>query len=159
MIHLEKVTVKNFWDIVDLSVDESQEDFVAPNMGSVAEAYLTVGTECSAFPFGIYDDETPVGFLMIGYNLSALFETADVLKNNYLLWRLMIDKKHQKKGYGREALRLALEFVRTQPCGKAEYCVTSYEPENVVAKKLYSSFGFAETGEKDDGEDIAVLKL
>ena len=86
-------------------------------------------------------------------------EPLDVIKNNYLLWRLMIDEKHQKKGYGREAMKLALEFVKTWPCGKAEYWVTSYEPENEAAKKLYESFGFAETGEMDDEENIAVLKL
>ena len=49
--------------------------------------------------------------------------------------------------------------VACWPCGKAEYWVTSYEPENEAAKKLYESFGFAETGEMDDEENIAVLKL
>ena len=71
----------------------------------------------------------------------------------------MIDEKYQQKGYGREAVRLALEFIRTFPCGKAEYCVLSYEPENIIAKKLYASFGFEETGEIAGGEAIAVLKL
>ena len=49
----------------------------------------------------------------------------------------MIDKRYQKQGFGREAVRLALEFVRTWPHGKAEACVTSYNPENEAAKKLY----------------------
>ena len=71
----------------------------------------------------------------------------------------MIDKRYQKKGYGREAVRLALAFVRTWPHGEAEACVTSYNPENKVAKRLYASFGFAENGETDDDEIVAVLKL
>lgn len=47
----------------------------------------------------------------------------------YYIWRFMIDKKYQKRGYGKEALKLAINFIRTFPCGKAEYCVLSYEPE------------------------------
>ena len=164
MIRLEKIDVKNVWDILELKVAESQKSFVASNSESIIDAYTTVGTDCTAFPFGIYDDEEPVGFLMLGYNVAAMEmicgeEPLDVVKNNYLLWRLMIDEKHQKKGYGREAMKLALEFVKTWPCGKAEYWVTSYEPENEVAKRLYESFGFVENGEMDGDENIAVLKL
>ena len=83
----------------------------------------------------------------------------EILRNNYSLWRFMIDRKYQNRGYGREALRLALDFVRTLPCGEAEYCELSYEPENTVARDLYRSFGFVETGDMDGDEIIAVLKL
>lgn len=159
MIHLEKIDAKNVWDIIDLRVSASQEDFVAPNTISIVEAYTAIGTGCTAFPFGIFEDDKPVGFLMLGYNIAAMYDGPDVVKNNYLLWRLMIDEKYQQKGYGREAIRLALDFIRTWPCGEAAYCVTSYEPENEVAKKLYLSLGFTETGETVDGEDVAVLKL
>ena len=71
----------------------------------------------------------------------------------------MIDKRYQGRGYGRQTLKLALDFVRTFPCGQAEYCEISYEPENTVAKKLYQSFGFEENGEMDGEELVAVLKL
>ena len=72
-------------------------------------------------------------------------------------WWLM--KKYQGNGYGKEAIRLALEFIRTFPCGKAEYCYLSYEPENINAKRLYSKFDFIENGEMDGEEIVAVLKL
>lgn len=62
----------------------------------------------------------------------------------------MIDESHQKKGYGREAIRLALEFIKTFPCGKAEYCWLSYEPENEVARRLYV---FMETYKKQTRRD------
>ena len=164
MIHLEKIDAKNLWDVVELKVARSQKNFVADNRDSILEAYLAVGTECKAFPFAIYNDKTPVGFLMIGYNEAAMYglydeESPASVKNNYSLWRLMIDKKYQGKGYGREAVRLALEFIRTWPCGKAEYCELSYEPENEAAKNLYHSFGFVENGETDGDETVAVLKL
>ena len=71
----------------------------------------------------------------------------------------MIDKRYQGRGYGREAIRLALDFIRTWPCGKAEYCEISYEPENENAAKLYHSMGFEENGETDGDEIVAVLKL
>ena len=53
MIHLEKINSNNVWDIVDLKVAEDQEGFVASNSDSIIEAYTTIGTGCSAFPFGI----------------------------------------------------------------------------------------------------------
>ena len=162
MVHLEKVTSKNFLELLDLSIFESQYPFVADNEESLAEAYLAVTSgEAYAWPFAIYNDETLVGFLMIGYNEAALEgpDAPKVLKDNYSLWRLLIDKRFQKQGFGREALRLALEFVKTWPRGEAELCATSYNPENEVAKKLYASFGFAENGEMDEDELVAVLKL
>ena len=164
MIHLEKIDYRNVWDIVDLKVARSQKEFVAGNGDSIIQAYAAIGTECQAFPFGIYNDNKPVGFLMIGYNEAVLydvedFESPEALKNSYSIWRLMIDKKHQGKGYGRDAIRLALDFIRTWPCGKAEYCEISYEPENEAARKLYCSLGFKENGEMDGDEIVAVMKL
>ena len=162
MVHLEKVTCKNEVDVINLNIFESQYPFVADNAESLADAYIAVTSDSAyAYPFAIYNDDTLVGFLKLGYNEAALYgqDAPASLKNNYSLWRLMIDKRYQKKGFGREAIRLALEFVRTWPHGKAEACVTSYNPENEVAKKLYASFGFTENGETDEDEIVAVLKL
>ncbi len=164
MIHLEPIDAKNLWDVVDLKVKKKQKTFVAPNGGSLLEAYLAVGSACRAFPFAVCNDKKPVGFLMIGFNEAAMYdlydeEAPECLRNNYSLWRLMIDRRYQGRGYGREAVRLALDFVRTWPCGKADYCELSYEPENKRAKKLYHSFGFVENGEMDGDEVIALLKL
>lgn len=163
MIHLEKIDYRNIWDIIELEVTEPQEEFVASNQISLAQAYGVRDSETKAFPFGIYHDDTPVGFLMIGFNEAATYgddeEPPGTLAGNYSLWRLMIDRRYQRKGYGREAVKQALAFIRTWPCGKAEYCALSYEPENTVAAKLYRSFGFEENGEMDDDEIVAVLKL
>ena len=80
-------------------------------------------------------------------------------KDSYEVRRFMIDKRYQGKGFGREAVRLALEFIRTWPSGRSEACVTSYNPDNEVARKLYASFGFVENGDIVDDEIVAVLKL
>lgn len=160
MLRLEKINGKNVWDILKLKVAPEQDSFVARNDVSIIEAYTAITGNGFAFPFGIYDDETAVGFLMIGFDKDDYWEDAPaVATGNYNLWRLMIDSRYQNKGYGKQALILALEFIRSQPCGKAEYCWLSYEPENEVAYHLYRSFGFVETGEWDGEEKIAVLKL
>ncbi len=160
MIRLEKVNGKNVWDILKLKVSDDQRNFVAGNDTSIIEAYTAITGNGYAFPFGIYENEIPVGFLMIGFDVDDYWDDApDIAKGNYNLWRLMIDKAYQGKGLGREAVSLALDFIKTFPCGTAKYCWLSYEPENEVARRLYSSFGFAETGEMDGEELIATLKL
>ena len=160
MLRLEKINGHNVWDILKLKVAENQRHFVASNDKSIIEAYTTITGNGYAFPFGIYEDNTPVGFLMIGFDTDDYWDDAPIIaKGNYNLWRLMIDKIYQNKGYGKEAVRLALEFIKTFPCGKAEYCWLSYEPENEIASQLYRSFGFVETGEMYEEELIAILKL
>lgn len=160
MLRLEKVNGKNVWDLLKLKVSGNQRSFVASNDTSIIEAYTAITGNGYAFPFGIYEDDVPVGFLMIGFDVDDYWEDApEIAKGNYNLWRLMIDKEFQGKGYGKEAVRLALEYIKTMPCGKAEYCWLSYEPDNEVAKRLYSSFGFTETGEMDGEEAITVLKI
>lgn len=162
-VRLVEVGIKNFEELVELEIFESQYNFVADNCYSLAEAYANISNGRYAKPFGIYVGDEPVGFLMIGYNISdadADREKFPLLIDNYLIWRFMIDKKHQKKGYGREAMKLALDFIRTFPCGKAEYCWLSYNPENEVARKLYGSFGFEEMKMPDGWDEVpAVLKL
>lgn len=160
MLHLEKINGKNVWDILKLKVSKSQKEFVAANDVSIIEAYTAITANGHAFPFGIYNEKIPVGFLMIGFDIDDYWDDAPrIAKGNYNLWRLMIDQNYQKKGFGRKAVALGLEFIKSFPCGKAEYCWLSYEPENDAARQLYNSFGFVETGDRDGDEIIAVLKL
>ena len=160
MVRLEKINAKNIWEILKLKVNDEQKEFVAPNDMSIIEAYIAITSNGHAFPFGIFDDDIPVGFLMIGFDVDDSFENPpQIAYGNYSIWRFMIDEKYQNKGYGKEAMKLALDFIRTFPCGKAEYCYLSYDPDNTKAKELYSRFGFMENGEKDDDEVVAVLKL
>ena len=160
MLTLEKIDTKNVWALTRLRVCPEQEDFVAPNDLSIIEAYATLAEGGYALPMGIYDRDTPVGFLMIGYDSPSPEASPAFLANGaYSVWRLMIDREHQHKGYGRQALQLALDFIRTFPCGPAAVCYLSYEPENTAAKALYVSFGFHENGERDGTEVVAVLEL
>ena len=160
MIRLERISGNNVWEILKLRVSENQRSFVAPNDISIIEAYIAQNENGHAFPFGIYDHETPVGFCMIGYDVDDSWTDAPaVATKNYNVWRLMIDERYQGKGFGKEAMKQILDFIRTGPCGSAEKCWLSYEPENTAAKELYRSFGFRETGDRDGNEIIAILDL
>lgn len=75
------------------------------------------------------------------------------LKEQYTLWKLMIDKEHQNRGYGREALRLGIKFLADKFGATEIY--TAYESSNSVARDLYRSFGFRETGEVA-GNDVEM---
>ncbi|MGM9588059.1 MAG: hypothetical protein ACI3VA_11325 [Candidatus Limivicinus sp.] len=52
-----------------------------------------------------------------------------------------------------------MDYIRAFPCGPADCCWLSYEPENTAAKTLYHRFGFRENGETDGDEIVAVLPL
>ena len=165
-IHLEPINDDNFYAITLLRVSKEQKNFVANNTYSLVHAYLNVINNKPVFPFGIFCDDKPVGFIMIAYdNLSEKVKDNPhcnwFICNNYMIWRLMIDKKYQGKGYAKEAMNLALDFIRTLPCGKAEYCWLSYDIKNSTARSLYRSFGFEEVPEAyyEGGEMPAILKL
>ena len=64
---LVKIDNQNVWDIVKLKVREDQSSFVATNDYSIIEAYATISSGYVALPFGLYEEEQPVGFVMIGY--------------------------------------------------------------------------------------------
>lgn len=160
MLKLKKINRKNIGEILKLELFDNQKSFVAPNNISIIEAYIAITENNDVFTFGIYKDDTPIGFLMIGFDVNSDDEGAPrIAKDNYNIWRLMIDKKFQGKGFGKKAMNLALEFVNTFPCGTAKYCWLSYESDNYVARQLYQSVGFVETDEKDGEEIVAILKL
>lgn len=160
MLKLKKINRNNVVEILKLEVFDNQKSFVATNNSSIIEAYIAITENNDVFTFGIYNDDTPIGFLMIGYDVNSDDEGAPMIaKGNYNIWRLMIDKEFQGKGFGKKVMDLALEFVNTFPCGTAKYCWLSYESDNDLARKLYKSVGFVETDEKDGEEIVAIMKL
>lgn len=156
MIELRKITCDNLNECIKLEPYENQTSFVASNVLSLAEAYVALtNNECVPMPYAIYNDETMIGFVMLSYN-----KPDEIIKENYYyVWRFMIDKNYQKKGYGTNAMKKALDLIKIFPHGKVSSVYLSYEPENVVAKKLYETFGFVETGIIEDGEMVSKLEL
>jgi len=163
MIELRKITKDNFGTVLKLKLAEGQNKFVASNIYSLAEAYVELtNSEKPALPFAIYNDDEVVGFAMMQYEK---IDADEFLFTNYgdsavyCFFRFMIDAKHQRKGYGRQAMAKILEYLKTFPQGEVSAISLSYEPTNEVARKLYASFGFVETGHLEDGEMVARLGL
>ena len=81
----------------------------------------------------------------------------DASDREALIYRFMIDRRHQGKGYGRAALVLALDEIRALP--HVRKVSISYMPDNATAKAFYASLGFVEVGLDEDGEMIAELAV
>ena len=94
-----------------------------------------------ARPYALYEGEEPVGFIMFDWRPE---------KKWVEIWRLMIDYRHQGKGYGRRAMELALEKIRRAEL--FDRVQLYYVPGNEKARALYHSLGFGETGSTLDGE-------
>lgn len=145
MITLKPITKDNIEQVLALKVNENQKSFVITTAESLAKAYVYYNT---AWPFAVYQDDLPVGFIMMGY-----YEE----KNYYTLWEFLIDGKYQGKGYGRKALLLGIQFLHDTFQVKEIY--TGVALGNQVAKKLYMSLGFEETGLCENGMEELRLRL
>ena len=141
---LREITRENWLQCVRLKVAPEQEPFVAPNGVSLAQSKY----EPEWVPLALYDDDEMVGFVMYGVSPE---------EGKHWILRVMVDRRYQGKGYGRAAMRLLLDRLRTIP-GCDEVAI-SYEPENDVARRLYASCGFRETGEIIEGETVARLSF
>jgi len=152
MREIRPVTKDNWKELIRLKVREDQTHFVASNLYSIAEAQFGDDYEghWDLHPFGIYDGDTPVGFLMYAYNF-------DHPKQQAFIQRLMVADAFQGKGYGRFGMEKMLETFRADE--RIREVGISYEPENEVARKLYASLGFDETGKMIEGEVEAILRL
>ena len=159
MIRLEEITNKNIWKVCTLEPFEEQKDFVAENIQSLAEAYATRNEGNNALPLAVYKDDELIGFVMIGKGTVGNEEESDLIKENYCLWRLMIDKKFQGKGFGKQTMDAVMALIRTFPFGEAKKVWLSYEPENTRARDIYNKYGFAENGEMCGNEIVAVYEL
>lgn len=145
MITLREVTKDTVRAICRLAVRPDQTNFVAPNAVSIAQAYFD--REIAWFR-AIYADDTPVGFLM-------LEDEPD--KQHYHLWRFMIDARYQSLGFGKRALEVLMEHVRTRPGASA--LTLSCVPGEGSPGPFYERMGFSYTGEKDEDELVMRREL
>jgi diamine N-acetyltransferase len=93
------------------------------------------------------DGNTVVGFL------AMVFDRKD---KDYWILRLLIDERYQKKGYGRAACSLGIQWMKEHG---APWVKISFEPKNMVAEKLYRSLGFNPTGQMEDDEIVYKMDL
>jgi diamine N-acetyltransferase len=143
-VTLREITEDTVRQICILTVRQDQAGFVAPNAVSIAQAHF----DEKAWFRGIYADDTPVGFVML---------QDDTEKPEYFLWRFMIDSRYQGMDFGRRAIDLLLEYVRTRP-GATELLTSIVEAEG-GPQEFYEKLGFKLTGEYDEGEALMRLPL
>jgi diamine N-acetyltransferase len=149
-IELRKLTNDNFIGVMNLEVAENQRKFVAPNSVSIAVAHFSK----YATMRGIFYEDDPVGFVMLADPVSGEEE----YNGMYFLWRFMIDKNHQGKGYGKAAMKLVLDYVRNRP--NAVYLYSSYETGEHGPEKFYlEKIGFEKTGKMLGDEFMIRIKL
>lgn len=144
VVELREVTKEDVRAICRLAVAPGQMSFVAPNAVSFAEALF----EPKAWYRGVYADGTPVGFAMLSIDRDA---------PEYYLWRFMIDARYQGRGYGRAAMALIIDFVRTLP--RATDLIVSWVPGDGGPEPFYRGLSFEATGEMDGIEVVGGLAL
>ena len=142
-VELREVTRENLRDVLRLAVRQDQENLVAPNAVSIAQAHFEEGAWFRA----IYAGDAAVGFIMVGRR----DDDCDYL------WRLMVDASHQRQGYGRRGMELLIEETRTRR-GKRSI-VLSHAKHDGHAGPFYERLGFVYTGEEEDGELVMRLDL
>ena len=128
MIMLEELNVDNWLKVMELTVSEEQKDiFPISNVYWVGISRYEEKTTL----YAIKNDELYVGMVGIGYDEDGV--------SGYIN-PMMIDEKHQGKGYSKEAMLLAIEKL------KSEYKVSEihlgHRKNNMKAGKLYESLGF-----------------
>ena len=145
-IELRNVTKENWIDCIRLSLHPEQESYLASNVASIAESKFEPNNQLRA----IYKKEDAIGFL------AFCVEDEPPDPELYWLFRFMIDKKFQNKGYGTEALKLVIKEIKGLG---AKRIYTMHKPKNKIAKKLYQKIGFSYIGSLEDGDLLMEIKV
>ena len=156
MVEFREITWDNFIECIELQITEEQKRFMSSNQHTLAEAYLASKEGQVILTYAIYKDERMVGFIMMDYDDGD----GDFQSSNYGVFKMMIDRRYQGNGYGKEAMIKAIQLAESAAHGKARIVEITYQSENTVAKQLYASLGFVETGQiHPSGEVYAQLVL
>lgn len=129
MVYLTDIDVET--GCIDLEVEDSQKDYVCTSLVMLARAWLH--RRLRPRVFNVYDGDTAVG---MGMYLDC------PEKDAYDFCQLFIDKRYQRRGYGKAAVKLVLEEMRQErKYSKVSMC---YVEGNEVSRKLFECFGFVE---------------
>ena len=149
-IELRAITDEDKNKVSSLEVSDSQKLYIASNRQSL-ETAAKEENQNIARPFAIYADEQLVGFTMFAFDLDSQYP-----HDRYWLWRFMIDKNLQGKGYGSAALEQIIAYFRQHG---ANHILLSTKETNTTALSLYHKYDFAETGELNNEEIVLRLNL
>ena len=171
MIELRPISIldEQMPECIALRVTPEQEDFVASNAISLAQAYGVniererTGKGNIVAPYAAYQDGKMVGFTMYVYVPDCADDPDDEPyegnEPHYYIWRLFVDKNHQGKGIGREILRQITEIIKSKPYGEARVCFSSYDPDNIASKTTFAHVGYEEDGRVIGGEAVCKIGI
>ena len=149
-VTLREITDDNRDAVTALSAGPAEGRFVA----SVAKSFKDAEETPEGHPWyrAIYAGDVPVGFLMLSWDVTP----APGILGPWFLWRLLIDERYQRHGYGRDALRVVIELIRA--AGATEL-LTSYVPGDGGPWPFYEKLGFRPTGEIEEDEIVIRLPI
>lgn len=149
-VRLRPLTDENRAELEALELAPGQDRFVNRVSEALAEAADEPGGR--AIQFGLYDDDTPVGFVMISDEVDGPGYIA------HYLWKLLVDARCQRRGYGTAALDLVADYFRARP--GVEVMWTSAGEGAGSPIPFYERYGFVRTGDiVFDGEVLLRLDL
>ena len=139
-VSLRPVTDANLADVVALRTTPAQEQFVS----GVARSLIDAATQPEGRPWirAVVADDVPVGFTMVSWDVIPV---PDELWGPFYLWRLLIDERHQRRGYGSAAVALVADAVRA---GGADVLFTSCGQGDGSPQPFYERLGFVQAQEK-----------
>ncbi len=138
-VTLRPIDQTNWRAVVSLGVTPEQRTFVAE-----PSFYLALCCHGGTWnPLAIYAGERVVGFMMWGIDDGK----------SCWLGGVFVDRAQQRRGYGKAAVTEAVNVLGEQT-GSNKFAL-SYSPTNTVARQLYQTLGFVETGELEDDELVA----
>jgi RimJ/RimL family protein N-acetyltransferase len=150
-VQLIEITPDNVHDVTALRTHKSQERFVAPVIGSLRDALLPEvidGGAVTPWYRAIEADGVLAGFMMVA-------DTNAHHPHPYL-WRLLVDRMHQGRGIGQQAMLALIEQRRQRGDTRL---MTSWVPGHGSPAPLYLGLGFIPTGIEVDGEIEGALAL
>ncbi len=154
-ITLAEITKDNVNQIVRMNPGAVGERMVATNGISIAQGVYNK----NAWFRAVMANETPVGFIMLfdpTLDPEATKAQGDAL-DSLNIWRLMIEFKHQGKGYGEQVIQRIIDRAKSMP--GINTVSLSYVLRDGNAKPFYDRMGFRETGKVTDGEMEMVRDL
>jgi diamine N-acetyltransferase len=148
MVSLRPITDANRDEVEALAVAPAQRRFVSTVRASICEA--AAEPDAHALYWAIYDDEVPVGFVMIADEVGS----PEYIP--HFLWKLLIDERHQRRGLGTATLDLIVEFFRAR--GVREMTTSAGQGEGSPIA-FYERYGFTRTGELHGNEIMLRLEI
>jgi diamine N-acetyltransferase len=122
--------------VIALRISDAQRTFVSSVEDSLQEALDEPGGR--AIAWGVYDDDTPVGFVMISDEVDGPGYIP------HFLWKLLIDERFQRRGYGTAVLDRVTGYFRDRD---VDVMSTSAGRGPGSPIPFYERYGFERTGD------------